>query len=209
MRVLENRSYLIREKDTGRYRLGLKLMSLTRDMLTHLDIRKISRPIMEDFVKKVKLPMHLAVLDNGRAVYVEKVEAESFVKMDIWVGHRLPIHTTAIGKVLVSQLSDDDITGILDKYGMERKTSKSITTQKKYLSEMTKVRKFGFAVDNEENSLGVRCVAAPVYDSNGKIIAALGTSSTIMQIDESQLPKVLDIVKNSAFDISNQMGYQM
>lgn len=209
LRVLENRSYLIRERESGKYRLGLKLMSLTRDMLTHLDFRKIARPIMEDFVKKVKLPMHLAVLDNGRAVYVEKVEAESFVKMDIWVGHRLPIHTTAIGKILVSQLDDEEITKILDKHGMERKTSKSITTQKKYLAEMTKVRKFGFAVDNEENSLGVRCVAAPVYDSNGKIIAALGTSSTIMQIDEGQLPKVLDIVKISAFDISSQMGYQM
>lgn len=209
LRVLENRSYLIREKETGKYRLGLKLMSLTRDMLTHLDVRKIARPIMEDFVKKVKLPMHLAVLDNGRAVYVEKVEAESFVKMDIWVGHRLPVHTTAIGKILVSQMTDKEVTDILDLRGMERKTPKSITTQKKYLAELNKVRKFGFAIDNEENSLGVRCVAAPVFDSNGKIIAALGTSSTIMQIDEGHLPKVLEIVKNSALKISSQMGYQI
>lgn len=208
LRVLENRGYLIREKESGKYRLGLKLMSLTRDMLTHIDVRDVARPVMESFVKKVKLSMHLAVLDNGRAVYIEKVEAESFVKMDIWVGHRLPIHTTAIGKVLVSQFPENEITAILDVRGMERKTPKSITNQKKYLAELNKVREYGFAVDNEENAVGVRCVAAPVFDANGKIIAALGTSSTIMQIDEVQLPKVLEIVKSSALKISEQLGYQ-
>lgn len=208
LRVLENRGYLIREKESGKYRLGLKLMSLTRDMLTHIDVRDIARPVMESFVKKVKLSMHLAVLDNGRAVYVEKVEAESFVKMDIWIGHRLPIHTTAIGKVLVSQLLETEIVSILDLRGMERKTTKSITTQKKYLAELNKVREYGFAIDNEENALGVRCVAAPVFDAGGKIIAALGTSSTTMQIDEAHLPTILEMVKTSALRISEQLGYQ-
>lgn len=207
LRVLENRGYLIREKESGKYRLGLKLMSLTRDMLTHIDVREVARPIMESFVKKEKLLMHLSVLDNGRAVYIEKVEAESFVKMDIWVGHRLPIHTTAIGKVLVSQMTENEVTSILDMRGMERKTPKSITTQKKYLAELNKVREYGFAIDNEENALGVRCVAAPVFDANGKIIAALGTSSTIMQIDETHLPKIVDLVKESALKISKQLGF--
>lgn len=209
LRVLENRGYLIREKETGKYRLGLKLMSLTRDMLTHIDVRDVARPVMENFVKKVKLSMHLAVLDNGRAVYIEKVEAENFVKMDIWIGHRLPIHTTAIGKVLVSQFPEKDVVDILDLRGMERKTPKSITTSKKYLNELNKVREYGFAIDNEENNLGVRCVAAPVFDANGKIIAALGTSSTTMQIDENHLPKILEMVKNSALKISEQLGYQV
>ncbi len=209
LRVLENRGYLIREKETGKYRLGLKLMSLTRDMLSHIDVRNVAKPVMENFVKKAKLSMHLAVLDNGRAVYVEKVEAESFVKMDIWIGHRLPIHTTAIGKILVSQLSETDLVSILDLRGMERKTPKSITTPKKYLSELDKVRKYGFAIDNEENAVGVRCVAAPVFDAGGKIIAALGTSSTTMQIDEAHLPKIVETVKYSALKISEQLGYQI
>jgi DNA-binding IclR family transcriptional regulator len=105
-------------------------------------------------------------------------------------------------------MTEKEVVSILDLRGMERKTPKSITSQKKYLAELNKVREYGFALDNEENAVGVRCVAAPVYDANGKIIAALGTSSTIMQIDETHLPKILEMVKNSAAQISKQIGYQ-
>lgn len=209
LRVLEKRSYLIREKDSGKYRLGLKLMSLTRDSAAHTDVREVAKPIMEDFVRRTKLSMHLAVLDNGRAVYVEKVEnPNSFIKMDIWVGHRLPVHSTAIGKVLVSAMTEPEVSGILDLRGMEKKTPRTITGQKKFLKELEKVRTFGFALDNEENSTGARCVASPVFDAQGKLVAALGTSDTIIRLDENHLPKIVEQIKNSAAKISGLLGFE-
>lgn len=210
LRVLENRAYLQRD-DGGKYRLGLKLMSLTGDALTHLDVREIAKPTLQDFLRKSKLPeAHLAVLDNGRAVYIEKVENEkSFIKMDIWIGHRLPIHTTAIGKVLVAGLNDDEVKKILKLRGMEKKTRKSITSETKFLREIKKVREYGFAIDNEENADGVRCIAAPIFNANGKIAAALGTSSTILHIDETHLPKLVEIVKKSATQVSRQLGFSI
>ena len=151
---------------------------------------------------------HLAVLDNGRAVYVEKVEAEnSFIKMDIWVGHRLPVHTTAIGKILVANLPDEEIAKILELRGMERKTRRSITSKTKFLQEVERVRKYGVAIDNEENSLNVRCLAAPVFNQQGETIAALGTSATILQLDEAHLPKIIESVKEAARQVSEQMGF--
>ncbi len=210
LRVLEKRGYLLRETNSGKYRIGLKLMSLTREVSTHLDVREVARPIMEDFVKRTSLSTHLAVLDNGRAVYVEKVEnPNSFIKMDIWVGHRLPVHSTAIGKILVSQMTETEILAILELRGMEKKTPKTITNQKKFLKELENVKTYGFAVDNEENSFDVRCVASPVYDSQGKIIAALGTSDTIIRLDEAHLPKIVEMVKNSAEKISKIFGYEV
>ena len=208
LRVMENRGYLIRGEG-GKYGLGLKLMSLSRGQIAHADVREVAKPILEQFLRKSRMSeAHLAVLDNGRAVYVEKVEAEnSFIKMDIWVGHRLPIHTTAIGKVLVANLSDAEIGKILTLRGMEKKTRKSITGQTKFLQEIAKVRKYGAAIDNEENSANVRCLAAPVYDANGAIIAALGTSSTILQLDETNLPKIIELVKDAAAKVSEQMGF--
>jgi IclR family KDG regulon transcriptional repressor len=208
LRVLEKRDYLQRDAG-GKYRLGLKLMSLTGGAMTHLDVREAAKPILSEFLKKSRLPeVHLAVLDNGRAVYIEKIEDEkSFIKMDIWVGHRLPVHTTAIGKVLVSFLSEDEILRILELRGMERKTRKSITTPQKFLREAERVRKYGFAVDDEENAEGVRCIAAPIFDAKGKVVAALGTSSVIMHIDKTHLPKIVDLVKKSAAKVSRQMGY--
>lgn len=208
LRVLENRAYLKRN-DNGKYLLGLKLMSLTGDALTHLDVREVAKPVLNEFLKKSRLPeAHLAILDNGRAVYIEKVESEnSFIKMDIWVGHRLPIHTTSIGKILVAYMSDEEIIEILKLRGMERKTRKSITSQRKFLNEVKKVKEQGFAIDNEENSDGVRCIAAPIFDAKGKVIAAIGTSSTILQIDEVHLPKYVELIKKAAYQVSRQLGF--
>lgn len=207
LRVMENRGYLVRAD--GKYRLGLKLMSLSRGQLAHVDVREVAKPILERFLQKSRMSeAHLAVLDNGRAVYVEKVEAEnSFIKMDIWIGHRLPVHTTAIGKVLVADLPDEEIVKILELRGMERKTRHSITSKTKFLHEIERVRKYGVAIDNEENSLSVRCLAAPIYNQKGEAIAALGTSATILQLDEARLPKVIEAVKEAARRVSEQMGF--
>lgn len=209
LRVLEKRAFLQRDAASGKYRLGLKLMSLTTGALKHLDAREIAKPFLEDFLRKSRLPeAHLAVLDSGRAVYVEKVEAEkSFIKMDIWVGHRLPVHTTAIGKALVAHLPEEEVLSILKLRGMERKTRKSITTHAKFLRELEKVRKFGFAVDDEENADGVRCIASPVFDADGKVVASVGTSTVIMQLNETNLPKFVKMICETAKKISRQLGY--
>ena len=209
LRVLEDRAYLRRDND-GKYHLGLQLMSLTTDALLNMDVRDIAKPELRKFLKLSGLyGAHLAILDNGRAVYIEKVEApDSFIKMDIWVGHRLPVHTTAIGKVLVAHLPKSEIIEILRVRGMEKKTNKSITSTAKFLSDAAKVKKYGFAVDNEENSIGVRCIAAPVFDATGNVVAALGTSSTILQIDEENLPRFVDLIKKSAHRVSRQLGFR-
>ena len=209
LRILENRGYLTREINSGKYRLGLKLMGLTRESATHTDIREVAKPIMESFVKRHKLSTHLAVLDNGRAVYVEKVEnPNSFIKMDIWIGHRLPIHSTAIGKVLVSRMTDAEVSAILELRGMEKKTPKTISNAKRYLKELEKVRTYGFAIDDEENAAGVRCISSPIFDAQGKIVAALGTSDTIIRLDEAHLAKIVETVKKSAAQISSLIGFE-
>lgn len=207
LRVLENRNYLQRD-ESGKYRLGLKMVSLTRESLTNLDIREIAKPILEKFLQKSRLAeAHLAVLDNGRAVYIEKAESRSFVKMDIWVGHRLPIHTTAIGKALTAYSDEAEVLRILNLHGMDKKTNQTITSKQKFLHELKKVREYGFALDNEENADGVRCLAAPVFDESGKVVASLGTSTIVSQLNASQLPKVVEMVKDAAQSVSQKLGY--
>lgn len=208
LRVLENRAYL-RRSDNGKYLLGLKLMSLASDNLSHLDVREVAKPELEAFLRRSRLPeAHVAILDNGRAVYIEKVESpDSFIKMDIWVGHRLPVHTTAIGKVLVSSLPEEKILEILKDHGMEIKTQRSIRSPQGFLRESRKVKRYGFAVDNEENSVGVRCIAAPILDAKGNVIAALGTSSTILEIDTEHLPRYVELVRAAALEVSRKLGY--
>ena len=208
LRVLERREYLRRDTE-AKYRLGMKVMDLTGGAIPGLDVREAAKPFLEEFLQKCRLPeAHVAVLDNGRAVYVEKVEGEkSFIKLDIWVGHRLPVHTTAIGKILVSFLPENEILDILNLHGMVQKTRRTITEPEKFLREAARVRKYGFAVDDEENSDGVRCLAAPIFDSRGSVVAALGTSSILQHIDEPNLPKIVALLTDAAAKVSREIGY--
>lgn len=208
LRTLERRGYLFREGVGGRYKLGLKLLNLSRGMLTNLDVREVSLPVLKQFVTRTHLSAHLAILDRGRAVYVEKVEAAGFIKMDIWVGKRVEVHTTGVGKALASLLPAEQVEGILKERGMKRHTTHTITTRAAFLRELERVRARGYAVDDEENSEGVRCVAAPIFNSQGEVVAAVGTSATVGQLDRTHLPKVVELVKESARKISQQLGYQ-
>jgi DNA-binding IclR family transcriptional regulator len=207
LRTLEQQRYLRREP-SGKYRLGLKVLNLSHRVLLGLDIREMALPVLRQLVERSHLTAHLAILDHGQAVYVERVEAPGFIKMDTWVGRRLPIHTTGVGKALVAHLPEADVKGILKEHGLKKVTAKAITVQSAFLRELEKVRAQGYAVDDEENSPGVRCVAAPVFNSLGRVEAAVGVSGTISQVDKSSLPKMADMVREAARKISEQLGYR-
>jgi IclR family acetate operon transcriptional repressor len=207
LRTMEKRGYLRKDETTGKFRLGFRLLRLTHGILDNVDVREVAKPVMQEFVKRTQMASHLAVLDNGRAVYVEKIEAESFVRMDIWVGHRLPVHTTAVGKALVAYLPTEEVIRILEERGMEKRTLQTISTHTRFLRELEKVRTYGFALDNEENSEGVRCVASPIFNMQGKVIAAIGTSNLSFHLEDSKLPEIVEILKKSAAEISMQLGY--
>ncbi len=206
LRTLERRGYLRREGESGKYRLGLKVLSLGRHALAGFDIGKIALPVLRSLVDRTQLTAHLAVLDHGEAVYIEKADAPGFIKMDTWVGRRMRIHSTSVGKALVAHLPKSDVEGILHEHGLEKHTPKTITGLSKFLVELEKVRAQGYAVDDEENSVGARCLAAPVYDSLGNVEAAVGLSGTTTQIDESTLPKLAELVKEAARKISRQLA---
>lgn len=205
LRVLERRGYLRRDIETNKYRLGLKALSLSRGALDGLDIRRIALPALQSLVERSHLTAHLAVLDHGEAVYVERVEAPGFVRMNTWVGRHMPIHCTSVGKALVAWLPEAEIKAILKESGMRKRTSKTITVCTRYLQELSRVREQGYAVDDEENNYGVRCVAAPIFDSPGRAVASVGVSGTTTQNDLDHLPKVAELVKEAARKISQSL----
>jgi DNA-binding IclR family transcriptional regulator len=208
LRALERRGYLRRDVETNKYRLGLKTLSLSRGALDGLDIRKVALPEMQRLMERSHLTSHLAVLDHGEAVYVEKVEAPGFVKMNTWVGRHMPIHCTSVGKALVAWLPEAEVKALLKEHGMRRRTSKTIVVCTRYLQELARVREQGYAVDDEENNYGVRCVAAPIFDSLARVVASVGVSGTTPQNDLDHLPKVAELVKETARKVSQQMGGQ-
>ena len=206
LRTLVHRGYLRRDAESGRYRLGLKILSLGRDAREGLDIPDVALPYMRALVERAQMTAHLAVLDQGEAVYVEKVEAPGFFKVNTWVGRRMHVHSTSVGKALVAWLPKPEVEELLRARGLKKRTPKTITGMARFLAELDKVRAQGYAVDDEENSLGARCVAAPIFDALGGVSAALGLSGTLTQINEENMPRIVDALKEAARRISRQLA---
>lgn len=205
LRTLERRGYLRRDAESGRYRLGLKILSLGGDAQANLDIADVALPFMRALEEKIHMTVHLAVLDQGEAVYIEKVEAPGFFKVNTWVGRRMFLHSTSVGKCLLAWLPKQEAETIVKQEGLKRRTPRTITTMTRLFAELERVKDEGYAIDDEENSLGARCLGAPVFDVAGNVIAALGASGTLTQVDEASMPRLAEAVKETARRISRQL----
>ena len=208
LRTLEHHGYLRRDGDGGRYRLGMKVLNLSRAALGGVDVREVALPVMRHLVDRIHITTHLAILDHGEAVYVEKVEAPGFIKMNTWIGRRMEVHSTAVGKALLAYLDAGERETILHKRGLKKLTPHTITTLPRLLHELEHVRGVGYSVDDEENSLGARCVGAPIFNSQGKIEAAIASTGTINDVQHKDVPRLAEMVKDAARRISQKIGYR-
>jgi DNA-binding IclR family transcriptional regulator len=208
LRTLEKRGYLQRDPQSGRYRVGLKILSLSRGALSGIDVRELALPIMRHLMEKTNLTCHLAILDGAEAVYIEKVEPHGFIRMDTWVGRRMRVHATSVGKALVADLPQEQLEKIIADRPLEKRTPKTITTLPRLLRELERVRTLGYAVDDEENNLGARCLGAPVFNQQGEIEASLGLSGTINQVNSDTMPRIVEALKDAARHLSMQLGYR-
>jgi len=128
--------------------------------------------------------------------------------MDTWVGRRMRVHTTSVGKALVAYIPQERLEKIVGERSMEKRTPKTITTLPRLLKELEKVRTQGYAVDDEENNLSARCVGAPVFNQQGAIEASVGLSGTTNQVNSQTMPRILEALKDAARHISMQLGYR-
>ena len=208
LRTLVEHGYLRRDTEDSKYRLGMKVLALSRGALTSVNAREVALPVMRHLVEQIHITTHLAILDHYEAVYVEKVEAPSFVKMDTWVGRRMAVHSTAVGKALLAWLDPQQRDAILQARGLQKFTPHTITSLPRLMKEFERVRQLGYAVDDEENSLGARCVGAPIFNSEGRVEASIASTGTISAVTRDKLPRLAEMVKDAARRISQQIGYR-
>jgi DNA-binding IclR family transcriptional regulator len=208
LRTLEQHGYLRRNGEDGKYQLGMKVLTLSRAALGGVDVREAALPVMRHLVDRIHLTTHLAIMDQAEAVYVEKVEAPGFIRVNTWIGRRMEVHSTAVGKALLAFLDEKQRDAILRKRGLKKLTTHTITTLPRLLQELERVRQAGYAVDDEENSLGARCVGAPVFNSEGRVEAAVASTGTINDVPRDGVAHIADMVKEAARRISHQIGYR-
>lgn len=214
-RILTSLSYLdfIRQNPLNKhYQLGFKLVELGNHLLSQIDFRTESRPYLVELADRTRETVHMVILDQTEVLYIDKVEAGGYptgLRMFSMLGARIPAHCCAVGKVLLAALSEEKVNEIARSSGLPRRTKNTITSSKKLLEHLGMVRKKGFALDNEENEIGIRCVAAPIRDQRGETIAAISLSVPAIRIKSRELQTVLkDRVMETAAKISQKLGYQ-
>jgi IclR family KDG regulon transcriptional repressor len=196
---------LLRHAECNRYRLGWKLLTLSSTMLDTSDVRTHARPVMRQLVKKLGATTHLAILDEGEVIYLDKLAPPDGMPVPISaVGKRLPPHCSAVGKVLLAHQSHGTVTNALDRCGMRQVTERTISSADLLMFELDAVKRAGSARDHEGSVAGVYCHAAPIFDT-GRVIAAISIS-----VDGSCEDRLGDrydeIVRSAGVAISNRLS---
>jgi IclR family transcriptional regulator, KDG regulon repressor len=194
------------------YHLGFKLVDLGNALLDQIDLRTVARPYLLNLTQKANEAVHLVVLDQKEALYLDRVETDENrrgLQMASKVGMRVSAHSSGVGKVLLAAFSEKELNDFIKAKGLPRRTEKTITTADQLKSHLEMVRNQGYAIDDEEDHLGTRCVAAPIRNELGHVIAAISISGPTIRITRKKvLDTFKDQVMDAALEISRQLGFQ-
>lgn len=190
--------------DSGHYQLGLRLLELGAIVKDRLNIREVAMPAMQWLHQETEQTINLSVRQGDEIVYIERTESSrSGMQVVRAIGGRAPLHLTSVGKLFLAAAEPRLIKSYASRTGLPGATPNSIITLHRLEQEIALVRQYGFARDNEELEIGVRCIAAAVHDNTGKLVAGLSISAPIERMQESWGGLLI----RAAANISSSLGY--
>jgi DNA-binding IclR family transcriptional regulator len=190
--------YLEPAGEPGRYRLSGKLAALGELVAAEGDVRRAALPYLQDLVQSLGETGHLAVLEGTEAVTIEVVDGWQTVRMHSWVGKRSPAHCSSMGKALLAGLPDGEIDARYPQGRLEARTDWTITEVGELKRHLAQVRERGYAVDRQELEPHLCCVAGPVFDRTGTVVASISVSGPDSRIDEASIPATAEVVRHTA-----------
>ncbi len=198
---------LLGKNDEGRYRLGWWLVTLSETLLATTELRREARPIIEELADQYRETIHLAVLDDTKVVYVDKLEGKQAVRVELTsLGTRLYAHCSALGKVLLAYQPEENVKRLIKVEGLPRFTANTITDANELEQALAKVRRQGYAIDQEEILPDLCCIGAPIHNHTGHVIAAVSMSIPAYRFQRSQAELRRAVVRTGKL-ISERLGY--
>ncbi len=206
--TLEANGYLTQNQKTRKYRLGFKLAELTSVMLNHMQVRQVAYPFLQELHHEYNETINLGVLDGANVVYIERLQSTRPFGMRSEIGRRTLAHSTALGKAMLACLSPTEVTAFINLHGLPALTEHTITDPHCLLKDIETTRQLGYAVDNEENEIGGRCTAGPIFDQTGRVVAAVSISLPTARLPLADFPLYGGRIRETARAISRSLGYQ-
>lgn len=205
---LASHNYVERDPDSGRYALGLACLELARSYQMNNVVRRAAIPLMETLRDQTGETVHLAVLDRLEVVYLEKLHGlHAIGLMSSQVGGRIPAYCTGLGKLLLAHVEPERVKSQFEDFKFIRYTTTTLDSVETLLTELETIRRVGYAFDWGEHESEVRCIAAPVYDAHGKVIAAISLAGPANRMEPLDSPAQIELVVRSAQEISGRLGY--
>jgi DNA-binding IclR family transcriptional regulator len=205
--TLKELGYVQQQPEDARYQLTLKFAWVASRVLDRTQLRRIAHPHMEQLTAVTNETTHLAVIEGRQIVYIDKVDNFQAMRMRSRIGTRGCLHSTAVGKSMVAHLPQEDHDDILNGIQFPSLTKNTITDPSLFRSHLEEIRKRGYAVDDEENEVGIRCIGVPLFDHAGRLAGAVSISGWTITMTPERLPQLATVLQDTCRSISNELGY--
>ncbi|MFQ1679100.1 DNA-binding transcriptional regulator KdgR [Pantoea dispersa] len=207
LQTMKSLGYVAQEGESEKYSLTLKLFELGAHALQNVDLIRSADVEMRELSRQTKETIHLGALEEDSIVYIHKIDSLYNLRMYSRIGRRNPLHSTAIGKVLLAWRERAEVNDILHEVEFRRSTANTIVNAQALLPVLDQVRQQGFGEDNEEQEAGIRCLAVPVFDRFGVVIAGMSLSFPTVRFSEPAKKEYVTMLHRAARKVSEQMGY--
>ncbi len=205
---LEKAGFLERESKTGEYRLTHRLFRIGSVYINQVSLHKEAMPLLSDLASSCRETVHLAILNEFEVFYLDKIESSMSIGMMSRAGNRSPAYCTGVGKAMLAHLDDEQIEAFLRSVELRRYTANTITDPSDLKLHLQKIREQEYAIDDSEHEDDVKCVAAPIRDRTGGVVAAISVSGPVFRMTSERIEgELISAVKETAYTISKRLGY--
>jgi IclR family acetate operon transcriptional repressor len=204
--TLQNERYVRFESERSAWQIGVQAFQVGSTFVRSRDIVAMSRPYMRRLMEESGETVNLAISDRSEVVYLAQVECHKMMRAIAGPGGRARMHCSGVGKALMAYADQCDVGELIERGGLPRETSKSISDATALNAELAKIRKLGYAVDDEENAIGLRCVASIIFDEHAEPLAGLSISGPMARMTDARLPQLGALVLKIARDITREVG---
>lgn len=205
LKSLEKIGYLERDPETKLYRIGMKFIKKAQLVTMGTDLRETAHKVLKELAIQYNLNTHLAVMDNGEMVYIDRCEVTVNTLVPSFIGKRIPAHCTALGKAMLAFMNPADIERVIDVSKLTRFTPYTIDGWPELLQQLTDIRQKGYAIDNEEYQLGGFCIGVPIFDSKNNPVAAISISVPKYHENFSKVESIIQSICEAGKRISNSV----
>ncbi len=186
--------------------VGVKAFTVGNAFLRARDLVQVARPYMRGLMEQCDETVNLAVEDSGQIIYLAQIECRQMMRALASPGARVPMHSSAVGKVLIAYTGGASQEAMIDRLRLERFTANTITSRERLVNSLGLIREQGYAFDDEEHAIGLRCVAAPIFDETREVIAGISLSGPAARVTDRRFKELAGLVQRTARVITRDFG---